>query len=109
MWRSRRSVVVSVLAAGVVGALVALLVLQPWNTSDRPAPRYTQAAVAANGYECASIGRSVFTIFNPDTIFVSTDFINGYKFKYSLKSTIHFFDQWVLNHLLQFSFNLYFG
>ncbi|XP_013143929.1 PREDICTED: gamma-glutamyltranspeptidase 1-like [Papilio polytes] len=59
VWRSRRSVVVSVLAAGVVGALVALLVLQPWNTSDRPAPRYTQAAVAANGYECASIGRKI--------------------------------------------------
>ncbi|XP_068633296.1 glutathione hydrolase 1 proenzyme-like [Battus philenor] len=57
LWRSRRFVVVSVLAAVVVAVLVALLVLQPWNSSDHP--RYPRAAVAANGYECASIGREI--------------------------------------------------
>ncbi|CAH2048572.1 unnamed protein product, partial [Iphiclides podalirius] len=55
--RSRRFVVVSVLAVAVVVALVALLVIQPWNGGDHP--RYPRAAVAANGYECASIGREI--------------------------------------------------
>lgn len=43
------------LAALVAGALVAVLVLQPWAGRDQI--RYRRAAVAANGYECASIGR----------------------------------------------------
>ncbi|XP_026492336.1 glutathione hydrolase 1 proenzyme-like [Vanessa tameamea] len=56
-FRSRRCLVSSVLAALVVGALVAVLVLQPW--AGRNQARYRRAAVAANGYECASIGRSI--------------------------------------------------
>ncbi|XP_046966038.1 glutathione hydrolase 1 proenzyme-like [Vanessa cardui] len=56
-FRSRRCLVSSVLAALVVGALVAVLVLQPW--AGRNQVRYRRAAVAANGYECASIGRSI--------------------------------------------------
>ncbi|KAH9644806.1 hypothetical protein HF086_007894 [Spodoptera exigua] len=47
----------SVLAALVAGALVAVLVLQPWAGPNHP--RFPRAAVAANGYECASIGRKI--------------------------------------------------
>ncbi|KOB73123.1 Gamma-glutamyl transpeptidase [Operophtera brumata] len=45
-----------VLLALIGGALVAVLVLRPWdaNTGHQ---RYPRAAVAANGYECASVGR----------------------------------------------------
>ncbi|CAG4965096.1 unnamed protein product [Parnassius apollo] len=57
VWRSQFRWGISVLAAVVAGALVALLVLQPWNSRDHP--RYLRAAVAANGYECASIGREI--------------------------------------------------
>ncbi|XP_050350816.1 glutathione hydrolase 1 proenzyme-like [Nymphalis io] len=57
MFRSRRCLLSSVLAALVVGVLVAVLVLQPWAGRDQP--RYRRAAIAANGYECASIGRSI--------------------------------------------------
>lgn len=45
------------LSALIVGALVAVLVLQPWASDDHP--RYPRATVAANGYECASIGRQI--------------------------------------------------
>ncbi|XP_013186877.1 glutathione hydrolase 1 proenzyme [Amyelois transitella] len=59
--RSRRCCVVgSVLAALVVGALVAILVLQPWAGVGHP--RYQRATVAANGYECAGIGRKILEI-----------------------------------------------
>lgn len=50
----------SVLAALVAGALVAVLVLQPWAGQNHP--RFPRAAVAANGYECASIGRYVLRL-----------------------------------------------
>nr|QLC28917.1 gamma-glutamyltranspeptidase [Spodoptera frugiperda] len=56
--KSRRWCLVgSVLAALVAGALVAVLVLQPWAGQNHP--RFPRAAVAANGYECASIGRKI--------------------------------------------------
>ncbi|CAF4934931.1 unnamed protein product [Pieris macdunnoughi] len=55
--RSRWCLVGSVFAALVVGALVAVLVLQPWSSPDHP--RYPRAVVAANGIECAAIGRSI--------------------------------------------------
>ncbi|CAH2235526.1 jg26711 [Pararge aegeria aegeria] len=45
------------LAVLVAGALVALLVLHPWDRNQQM--RYRHAAVAANGYECASIGRNI--------------------------------------------------
>ncbi|XP_045516489.1 glutathione hydrolase 1 proenzyme-like isoform X1 [Pieris brassicae] len=57
MIRSRWCLVGSVLAALVVGALVAVLVLQPWSSPNHP--RYQRAVVAANGIECAAIGRSI--------------------------------------------------
>ncbi|XP_026734617.1 glutathione hydrolase 1 proenzyme-like [Trichoplusia ni] len=60
MWtcKSRRLCLLgSVLAALVAGALVALLVLQPWAGPD--IPRFPRAVVAANGYECASVGREI--------------------------------------------------
>ncbi|KAL0883244.1 hypothetical protein ABMA27_016668 [Loxostege sticticalis] len=57
VWRSRRCLIGSVLAALIVGALVAVVVLQPWASDDHP--RYPRATVAANGYECASIGREI--------------------------------------------------
>ncbi|CAH0715631.1 unnamed protein product, partial [Brenthis ino] len=57
MFRSRRCLLVFALAALVAGALVAVLVLQPWAGRDQI--RYRRAAVAANGYECASIGREI--------------------------------------------------
>ncbi|XP_063384073.1 glutathione hydrolase 1 proenzyme-like isoform X1 [Cydia fagiglandana] len=47
-----------VIAAVVVAALVALLVVQPW-AEDGIHARYARAAVAANGHECAAIGRSI--------------------------------------------------
>lgn len=57
-FKSRRCIIVSiVLAALVVGALVAVLVTQPWAEHPPDHPRYRRAAVAANGPECASIGR----------------------------------------------------
>lgn len=56
--KSRRWCLVgSVLAALVAGALVVVLVLQPWAGPNQNHPRYLRATVAANGYECASIGR----------------------------------------------------
>ncbi|XP_053609704.1 glutathione hydrolase 1 proenzyme-like [Plodia interpunctella] len=56
--RSRRCCVVgSVLATLLLGALVAVLVLQPWAADDHP--RYQRATVAANGYECSGIGRQI--------------------------------------------------
>ncbi|XP_073956860.1 glutathione hydrolase 1 proenzyme-like isoform X2 [Choristoneura fumiferana] len=60
-WRPRLLIGV-VFAAVVVATLVAVLVVQPWadrDPPDRAPPRYARAAVAANGYECASIGRSI--------------------------------------------------
>ncbi|XP_038209793.1 glutathione hydrolase 1 proenzyme-like isoform X2 [Zerene cesonia] len=56
MLRSRWLLVGSVLAALVVGALVAVLVLQPWTSHHA---RFPRAVVAANGVECASVGRSI--------------------------------------------------
>ncbi|CAH0751386.1 unnamed protein product [Diatraea saccharalis] len=56
-WKSRRFFLGSVLAALITGALVAVLVLQPWSNVEQP--RFLHAAVAANGYECASIGREI--------------------------------------------------
>ncbi|KAI5644320.1 gamma-glutamyltranspeptidase domain-containing protein [Phthorimaea operculella] len=58
-WRcSRRALLVgSVSAALVAAALVALLVLQPWAGPDHL--RFPRATVAANGYECASVGRAI--------------------------------------------------
>ncbi|XP_049873371.1 glutathione hydrolase 1 proenzyme-like [Pectinophora gossypiella] len=57
VWCSRRCVVAVVLAALVAGALLGVLLLQPWAGRDHP--RFPRAAIAANGYECASIGRKV--------------------------------------------------
>ncbi|XP_052747676.1 glutathione hydrolase 1 proenzyme-like isoform X2 [Galleria mellonella] len=58
MIRSRRFCLVgSVLVALLAGVLVAVLVLQPWAGHDHP--RFPHATVAANGYECASIGREI--------------------------------------------------
>ncbi|CAH0398398.1 unnamed protein product [Chilo suppressalis] len=57
IWKSRRFILASVLAALVIGALVALLVLQPWAGVHQPG--YLHATVAANGYECAAIGRQI--------------------------------------------------
>ncbi|OWR41202.1 glutathione hydrolase 1 proenzyme-like isoform X1 [Danaus plexippus] len=55
---SRRCLLVSsVLTALLVGALVAVLVVQPWANHNQT--RYRRAAVAANGYECASVGRAI--------------------------------------------------
>nr|XP_034832126.1 glutathione hydrolase 1 proenzyme-like isoform X2 [Maniola hyperantus] len=45
------------LAALVAGAVIAVLVLQPWASNSEM--RYRRAAVVANGYECASIGRAI--------------------------------------------------
>ncbi|XP_045497972.1 glutathione hydrolase 1 proenzyme-like [Colias croceus] len=56
MLRSRWLLIGSVLAALVVGALVAVLVLQPWTSHHA---RFPRAVVAANGVECASVGRSI--------------------------------------------------
>lgn len=50
----------SVLAALFAGALVAVLVLQPWTGPDHP--RFPRATVAANGHECASVGRYVTAV-----------------------------------------------
>ncbi|CAB3221838.1 unnamed protein product [Arctia plantaginis] len=56
--KSRRWCLVgSVLAALFAGALVAVLVLQPWTGPDHP--RFPRATVVANGHECASIGREI--------------------------------------------------
>ncbi|XP_050682110.1 glutathione hydrolase 1 proenzyme-like isoform X1 [Leptidea sinapis] len=57
MIRSRWLLFGSVLTVVVVVALVAVLVLQPWNSDDHP--RFPRAVVAANGHECAFIGRSI--------------------------------------------------
>ncbi|CAK1556347.1 unnamed protein product [Leptosia nina] len=57
MIRTRCCIISSVLAALVVGALVAVLVLQPWTSHDHP--RFPRAVVAANGVECASVGRGI--------------------------------------------------
>ncbi|KAJ8722020.1 hypothetical protein PYW08_004422 [Mythimna loreyi] len=60
MWsiKSRKCCLVgSVLAALVTGVLVAVLVLQPWAGPQHQ--RYPRAVVAANGHECASIGRKI--------------------------------------------------
>lgn len=56
---SRRWCIVgSVLAAAlVIGALVAVLVLQPWAGPNHL--RFPRATVAANGLECAAIGREI--------------------------------------------------
>ncbi|XP_041979481.1 scoloptoxin SSD14-like [Aricia agestis] len=54
----RRCVIVgSVLAAVVLCALVAVLVLRPWASEEHR--RYRRAVVAANGIECAAIGRGI--------------------------------------------------
>ncbi|XP_047030543.1 glutathione hydrolase 1 proenzyme-like [Helicoverpa zea] len=61
MWKTCKSrrwcLVGSVLAALVAGALVAVLVLQPWAGPNHL--RFPRATVAANGYECASVGRKI--------------------------------------------------
>ncbi|KAG7308880.1 hypothetical protein JYU34_006141 [Plutella xylostella] len=49
----------ALLGLALVGALVAVLVLQPWAPPPQQRVRYQSAAVAANGYECASVGRSI--------------------------------------------------
>ncbi|XP_045773048.1 glutathione hydrolase 1 proenzyme-like isoform X2 [Maniola jurtina] len=45
------------LGALVAGAVIAVLVLQPW--ASKIEMRYRRAAVVANGYECASVGREI--------------------------------------------------
>ncbi|XP_041979391.1 glutathione hydrolase 1 proenzyme-like isoform X2 [Aricia agestis] len=55
---NRRCVIVgSLLAAVVLCALVAVLVLRPWASEEHR--RYRRAVVAANGIECAAIGRGI--------------------------------------------------
>ncbi|XP_028043102.1 glutathione hydrolase 1 proenzyme-like isoform X1 [Bombyx mandarina] len=55
--RRRFWVLGSVLSVVLIGALIAVLVLQPWTGSQHV--RYQRAAVAANGHECATVGREI--------------------------------------------------
>ncbi|XP_034832125.1 glutathione hydrolase 1 proenzyme-like [Maniola hyperantus] len=57
IWTRKCLIWSSMLAALVAGAVIAVLVLQPWASNSEM--RYRRAAVVANGYECASIGRAI--------------------------------------------------